>query len=195
MQEVLNMNFDFKSFKNTLKNETKTLIIAGISIIVAIFIIIFVIYKVSTNKATTSNNNSNENQILDLSKGSSTQINDVITIYLFKRSTCPHCNNALTFFKNIKNDYPYIEIKAYEVTKDDNNKLLQLVAEKLNDGTINAVPYIVIGSNYSLNGYGASKDEELKEAIEDNYTNINYNDIVEDVIKANPNLKISSENY
>lgn len=189
------MNFDFKSFKSTLKNETKTLIIAGISIIVALFIIIFIIYKVSTSKATTLNNNSNENQILDLSKGSSTQINETLTIYLFKRSTCPHCSNALSFFKSIQNDYPYIEIKAYEVTKDDNNKLLQLVAEKMNDGTINAVPYIVIGSNYSLNGYGASKDEELKNTIKDNYTNTNYNDIVEKVIKENPNLKISSENY
>lgn len=191
------------------KKEILTIIIGTIITIVMVFIVLFVVYKITNKNTPNSNyselekkenkedNNSNikdkENNDKDLSSGTGTNTPNKVTVYIFKRDTCPHCHNAINFFQSIIPNYDYLEVKTLEVTKSSNSQLLGKVADKFNVSAITSVPLIMIGKDYILNSYNNTRDVELKEAIEKAYKDINYEDLITTILNENPDLEIDAE--
>ncbi len=103
-------------------------------------------------------------------------------IYLFRGSGCEHCYDFLTYLEAITEEYgDTFNLISYEVWYDqNNNELLEKVAKKLRDD-VTGVPYIVIGKN-SWAGYSESLNEEIFQAIQEEYENKNKNDVVTGVI-------------
>lgn len=99
-------------------------------------------------------------------------------IYLFRGSGCSHCYEFLTYLEAMTEEYgKYFNLISYEVWNHENNQeLLERVAKKLGDD-VGGVPYIVIGK-HSWAGYSESLNEEIYEAIQEEYENKNKNDIV-----------------
>lgn len=199
-----------------MKKTSKTIIIGTtltlITVVLAIFIL-YVIYKnnktkeelnsptatnnysitnINTNYTIPRNTNVNENNTTD---NNDTSVEKIVTVYIFRGEGCPYCKNALEYFNSIKENYPYLEIKSYEVWHNKtNNDLLQLVATKLNLAKITSVPFIIIDSTFYLNAYSERHNDTLTQEIEKAYENINYKDIVQEVIEENPNLTDILEN-
>lgn len=102
-------------------------------------------------------------------------------IYLFRGSGCSHCYEFLTYLEAITEEYgKYFNVISFEVwdkvNHPNNQKLLERVAKKLGDDA-GGVPYIVIGK-HSWAGYSESLNEEIYQAIQEEYENKNKNDIV-----------------
>lgn len=102
-----------------------------------------------------------------------------VTIYIFRGHGCSHCYDALNYFNAHAEEYSdYFEVKAYEVWNvKENDELKNAVAEYLND-TVSGVPYIVVGSGYSINGFAESVADEIIENALREYQNDEYEDIV-----------------
>jgi len=45
-----------------------------------------------------------------------------VEIYFFYSAICPHCKKEKEFLKDLKNKYPEIEVKEYEVISNPENK-------------------------------------------------------------------------
>lgn len=113
-----------------------------------------------------------------------------VTIYFFRGATCSHCEEALEYINNHKDEIDEdIEIITYEVWENANNENLhQAVVEKLDvpDSSKNSVPFIVIGDIYQIgmNGNKTDFDKILNMArayVEDE----NYTDVVKEVLNEN----------
>lgn len=201
-----------------MKDTTKTIIIGSLITILVLTLTIFILYKIdskklnnenSTNKneynnstpaTNTSNNESNSNNTTNNNdnneapsnnKETNTPIkddekNEKVILYLFHGATCPACNNALKAIKEARNTtFNNIEIRTYEVWNNkDNNKLMSKVTEKLKVN-VNSIPYFIIG-DYNRVGFNS---ETLLKEYKNALNNKNYKDIVEEVIKENPDLK------
>lgn len=110
-----------------------------------------------------------------------------ITIYLFYSDTCPHCREEKEFLGEFLIDKD-IDLKMYEVTKnEDNNRLLTLVKESLGC-TNNYVPYTVIGKT-GLTGFSQTTASQIEYFVS-KYSEEEYIDIVSRVIEANDVVKI-----
>lgn len=110
-----------------------------------------------------------------------------ITIYLFYSDTCPHCREEKEFLDEFLIDKD-IDLKMYEVTKnEDNNRLLTLVKESLGC-TNNYVPYTVIGKT-GLTGFSQTTASQIEYFV-NKYSKEEYIDIVSKVIKTNDVVKI-----
>lgn len=87
-----------------------------------------------------------------------------ITIYMFRRYDCSHCEDALKYFDEHRDLIPdYVTIMTYEVGNNLNNEKLQdAVADYLEvDKTKNyGTPFFVIGDEY-IKGYGTGTFNEL----------------------------------
>ena len=116
-----------------------------------------------------------------------------VTIYIFRGHGCSHCYEALEYFHdNIDTYADYFEVKAYEVwNNNDNSTLMNDVADKLGD-EVGGVPYIVVGDNYSVNGFSKSLATEIIDAALKEYENKDYTDIVKQLAKGNDSLKKES---
>lgn len=196
-----------------MKKETKIIIIGIVSTLIALILAITIFYFIVNNnndkenntEANLSNEVSNENNDninQDTSKdqenpNSSTSTPNeekTVTVYLFRGSGCPHCEHAIEYFKTILSSYPYLEVKAYEVWYNSENKeLMNAVSEELELGTVTSVPLIIIGKDYQLRGYSSNYDETIKEEIEKAYQDENYEDIVEKVLENNSDINILEE--
>jgi glutaredoxin len=111
-----------------------------------------------------------------------------INVYLFKGEGCPHCEEALEWFKDtLANDSDYsnrYKLVEYEVWYDeDNSKLMNDVAEEL-DTKASGVPFIVIGDKFFSGFASDSSPDEIKSAIETAYNNDKYEDVVAAVKKG-----------
>jgi len=95
--------------------------------------------------------------------------NKKINIYFFHGNGCPHCEEAQEFFDSIEDEYgKYYNFVDYEVWyNEDNAELMQKVADTL-DQEVSGVPYLIIG-NKTWSGYSTDYDEEIKQAIKDEY--------------------------
>ena len=97
--------------------------------------------------------------------------NDKVVVYLFSRTTCPHCQNAKSFLKKLKKSAEYgklFEVRNLDIeAHSEYISVFQDAAERMGDEA-DGVPYIVIGSQ-SFSGYGSSSDEKIKQAIKDAY--------------------------
>jgi len=207
-----------------MKQETKTIIIGVVVTILVLAIAIFVIYKATekneantrdtskttsnyneqkTNNTTDDNNiNNNTSSSANIKNENNVSTNDnvtegKVTLYMFWGDGCPHCEHAKEFYDTIKDDYDYLDIKTYELwkstNKKENLKLMEKVGEAL-DFDASGIPFIVIG-DYKTSGFGNTKGEQIKKAIEDAHKNKNYIDIVQKVIDENPDIKADVEIY
>ncbi len=110
-------------------------------------------------------------------------------IYLFRGSGCEHCYQFLTYLEAITEKYgETFNLISYEVWQNENNyQLMEKVSKKLGEKA-NGVPYIVIGKHFWA-GYSESLNEEIFQAIEEEYQNKNKNDIVSKIIQEEGTLK------
>lgn len=162
-----------------MQNKAKIILIsigAFLLVIALIILILFIIYKSSTPENENSNNTEDK----------------TVTAYIFRRDNCPYCENAIEYFLSIEELFPYLEIKAYEVSDyPANRNLMNAVSQELGIETRNSVPLIVIGS-YSLRGFSINYRETLNNEIAEAYQDANYEDIVKKVIEEN-NLDVEEE--
>ena len=122
------------------------------------------------------------------------EVNEPINVYLFWGNGCGYCEAAKEFFVSIEEEYgDKFDLVAYEVWNDEKNQALeQAVAEYLGE-EVSGVPYIVIGEK-TFNGYSSEYDEDIIEAIEDEYENDDRIDVLEK-IDAGEVSKSSEKNY
>lgn len=86
-----------------------------------------------------------------------------VEVYFFWGSGCPHCAKAKSFFEKLKEKYPQLEVKEFEVYFNENNqKLFQEIAKAYNTEPI-GVPTIFIGKEFLL---GFSSEETTGKEIE-----------------------------
>lgn len=95
-----------------------------------------------------------------------------VTMHFFWASGCPHCAKEKIFLDTIKDKYPELTIKDYEITSNQSNRdLLQKAGIELNT-EIRGVPFTVIGTKY-FSGYyndevtGSEIEDSVKCAIRD----------------------------
>lgn len=110
-----------------------------------------------------------------------------VTIYLFRGSTCEHCEAALTYINEHKDELPEgVKFLTYEVWENKNNsKLQEAIAGKLEieEKYKNSVPLFVVGEKKMI-GYSTSADfEEVLGYAKDYLDSDDYKDIVKETIK------------
>jgi glutaredoxin len=77
---------------------------------------------------------------------------EAVRAYFFYGDGCPHCGAEEEFLKTLKQDYPALEIFAFEVYNHKQNiELLRAVASQLNV-EVSGVPFLVIGDQ-PISGY------------------------------------------
>ena len=106
---------------------------------------------------------------------------ETIRVYLFRGSTCEHCEHALDYINNHREEIPKnVEIVTYEVWENDENAtLMDEVADELEvDKTKNyGTPFFVVGEKY-IKGYGSGTWEELFDYAQEYLKNGEYEDVV-----------------
>ena len=106
---------------------------------------------------------------------------ETIRVYLFRGSTCEHCEHALDYINNHRDEIPdNVEIVTYEVWENDENATLmdQVATELEVDKTTNyGTPFFVVGTEY-IKGYGTGTWEELFTIAENYIENGGYEDVV-----------------
>ena len=119
-----------------------------------------------------------------------------VTAYIFKKEECPFCEKMKAYLEELLKDEEYgqmFELVEYQVwaadwTEDTEMRdLMNNVAEHFGD-SVQGAPYLVIGSEYSLNGFKDDFKPEIKEAIKNAYEDEEYTDLV-DTVKANGVVK------
>lgn len=87
-----------------------------------------------------------------------------VSLHLFWAYGCPHCEEEKIFLNNLKDQYPELTIKAYEVTSNrPNSILLEKTGEALGIN-ISGVPFTIIGQDYFI---GYESDETTGRRIEE----------------------------
>ncbi len=87
-----------------------------------------------------------------------------VTLHLFWSLGCPHCAKERVFLNTLREKYPQLTIKEYEITSNRNNAvLLERVGREL-QADVSGVPFTVIGKEYVV---GYLNDETTGKAIED----------------------------
>lgn len=92
---------------------------------------------------------------------------DVVNIYLFYGSTCPHCADEKEVLKLLEDKYKdQVKVYKYEVWEDkDNHKIMMDVKEELGVMTsLTSVPFTVIGTKY-YTGYSEFVGKDLEKQI------------------------------
>ena len=118
-----------------------------------------------------------------------------VKVYLFEGDGCPYCEKAQEFFKNeIGNDYKdKFELVEYEVWyNEENAALLQDVAATLGQ-EVQGVPFIVIGEEV-FPGYSSEMNEDIKKAIEKEFTADTKYDVLKNLGKAGTSIGSKSSN-
>lgn len=76
-----------------------------------------------------------------------------INIYFFWGDGCPHCAKEEVFLEKIKEKYPQVKVRDFEVWKNkENRKIFEKFDEKLKAGAGGRVPFTVIGDRF-FHGY------------------------------------------
>jgi thiol-disulfide isomerase/thioredoxin len=87
-----------------------------------------------------------------------------VRLYLFWGKGCPHCNEEREFLMTLKQKYPTLEIKDYEVWYDKQNALLFGRIIKAAGGRSAGVPGTVIGSRVFI-GFNVQTARAIEDAI------------------------------
>lgn len=110
-----------------------------------------------------------------------------VNLYLFHSQDCSHCAAERQWLDSIKNEYEYLNIHEYEVTRNkENSELHEKVKERLSS-TSQYVPFTVIGEDYWI-GFNDDNKDKIINAIK-NY-DYSKRDIVNEVINNIPGENI-----
>lgn len=94
---------------------------------------------------------------------------DKINVYLFRGETCPHCEEAIEFFKSIEEDYgKYFNLVTYEVwyNAENSQKMADIIDYMGID--VKGIPFILIGEDY-YEGFDSDWADEIKDKIVKEY--------------------------
>ncbi len=115
---------------------------------------------------------------------------EIVKIYLFYSSGCPHCHDFINYFSSKYVDYlDYFEIVTYQVDSSmDNSNLMVEVGTAFGDDEddLAGVPLIVIGSEFHQRGFGSDGTAIIEKALEE-YENENYKDLVAELKEKTDN--------
>lgn len=104
-----------------------------------------------------------------------------VNLYLFHSQDCSHCRAEREWLDSIKDEYEYLNIYEYEVTRNaENSELLKNVKSRLCSDT-KYVPVTVIGETYFV-GWNADNQSKILNEIK-NYDQ-SQRDIVNEVING-----------
>lgn len=128
--------------------------------------------------------------LLSLSSLSGTSFakeNDV-NAYFFYGQGCPHCAKEEAFFETIKDDYPTLNIKKFEVYfSRENGALMKKVSEGLK-ANVSGVPFLVIGDKTFVGYAEGVTSVEIEDQLRVCLTTF-CSDPVAQVIKDNESTK------
>lgn len=83
-------------------------------------------------------------------------------VYFFHGEGCPHCVQMEEFLTELKQEYPELEIHAYEIWyNEDNHKLAEQMAQERGI-VIEGVPTLFIGEQVIV----GNRQEEVRQAVE-----------------------------
>lgn len=100
----------------------------------------------------TSSNSATNSEVLD----------NPVTLKFFWGEGCPHCHQEALFLEKIQNEFPQLNIEAYEVFYNaEGQNLMEDTAEELGV-QVQGVPFTVIGNKYLV---GYSSDETTGAAL------------------------------
>ena len=110
-----------------------------------------------------------------------------VNLYLFHSQDCSHCKAEREWLDSIKEDYEYLNIYEYEVTRNaDNSNLLKNVKEILCSDT-KYVPFTIVGEKYFVGWNADNKNKILNEIKNYDHTK---RDIVGEILKGVEGSKI-----
>ncbi len=123
--------------KNFWKNNMLVLIILGVLLLVGLFIAF----------STSSSLEAKENLVYG---------DDVIEMYYFHLSTCPHCHKQNAFHSTLLAQYPNVRINSYEITQPGTRAKLEEIAAQYPDFNLAnfGTPTTFIGEEFNI-GYGS----------------------------------------
>jgi len=105
-----------------------------------------------------------------------------VKAYLFYGDGCPHCAKEEAFLDSIKDKYPTLEVKTFEIYYNRSNiALMKEVSNKLN-ANASGVPFLIIGEKYFVGYAEGVTSVEIEEEIKNALSNT-VPDIVGDIIK------------
>ena len=102
-----------------------------------------------------------------------------INVYMFRGEGCPHCEEALEFFDELKEDEEFgklYKLVTYEVWYNETNSDYQDRVAAYFQINSTGVPFYIIGDKTFL-GYAARFNDEIKATIDEAY-NTQAKDIV-----------------
>ncbi len=122
--------------------------------------VVLVIVLISFFMINSNNSSSDENLVYG---------DDVIDMYYFHLSTCPHCHKQNKFHETLKEMYPQLRINEFELTKSGSKeKILEMAKDypQINVDRI-STPTSIIGEEVNT-GYGSDETtgQKLIEMIE-----------------------------
>ena len=91
---------------------------------------------------------------------------DVVTIYFFYSSACPHCKKENKYLDTLEEERKDIVIKRYEVTSSSTNSEYLSKAKERLGVTSQGVPFTVIGDHY-YQGYSDGIGTKIKRTTYD----------------------------
>ncbi len=96
----------------------------------------------------------------------------IVPVYFFWGIGCPHCEKEKLFLEKLKQKYPQMDVKSYEVQHNQANAKFYIEMAKAYGIKVAAVPATFIGNFEPLTGYlndevtGKTIEERLKYCIE-----------------------------
>ncbi|MDO5569637.1 MAG: hypothetical protein Q4G04_06000 [bacterium] len=105
---------------------------------------------------------------------------NLVNLYLFHSNTCVHCQHMRDLLKQLKDEYPNLKVRSYEISDSKNAQLYGEVGE-LYDVTVASVPFVVVGDKYFVGFNEVTTSNQLKEII-DYYSNNGYVDKVGEML-------------
>jgi len=101
---------------------------------------------------------------------------NLVNIYFFHSNTCPHCKAEEKLLDELENEYDNIEIYRYEISSEENSKILQ-EASKLYDFNVTGTPITIIGSKIYFGYSDTNSKEKFKGTIE-YFSKYGYEDLL-----------------
>lgn len=99
---------------------------------------------------------------------------NLVNIYLFHSSTCPHCREEIKMLDKLVEEYENIKIYKYEISDKENAALLAKASD-IYKTKITSVPFTVIG-NKTFSGYSSENSKKKFIGAIEYYTKYGYHD-------------------
>lgn len=99
---------------------------------------------------------------------------NLVNIYLFHSSTCPHCREEIKMLDKLVEEYDNVKVYKYEISDKDNGALLAKASE-IYKTKITSVPFTVIGTK-TFSGYSSENSKKKFIGAIEYYTKYGYHD-------------------